>query len=75
MRPLRVVLSTVAVAALTLSAAAASAPGAAQATTPDTTGPGVQTQKTQFDLQAHRGGIGMTTEESLPGFARPSASG
>jgi len=27
-------------------------------------------QKTQFDLQAHRGGIGMTTEESLPGFAK-----
>ena len=38
--------------------------------TPHSTGPGVQPQKTQFDLQAHRGGIGMTTEESLPGFAK-----
>ena len=27
------------------------------------------TDKPTFDLQAHRGGIGMTTEESLPGFA------
>ena len=27
-------------------------------------------QKTHFDLQAHRGGIGMTTEESLEGFAK-----
>ena len=26
--------------------------------------------KTHFDLQAHRGGIGMTTEESLRGFAK-----
>src|SRR5215470_9249221 len=33
-------------------------------------GPGVLPQKTQFDLQAHRGGIGMTTEESLEGFAK-----
>ncbi|MET9022696.1 glycerophosphodiester phosphodiesterase family protein [Actinopolymorpha sp. NPDC004070] len=34
------------------------------------TGPEVLPQKTQFDLQAHRGGIGMTTEESLQGFAK-----
>ncbi|WP_213455513.1 glycerophosphodiester phosphodiesterase family protein [Rhizomonospora bruguierae] len=27
-------------------------------------------QKTHFDLQAHRGGIGMTTEESPEGFAK-----
>ena len=27
-------------------------------------------QKTHFDLQAHRGGIGLTTEESLEGFAK-----
>ena len=34
-------------------------------------GPGpVPPQKTHFDLQAHRGGIGMTTEESLQGFAK-----
>jgi len=52
------------VAGLCLSASAV-----AQAT-PETGGPGVQPQQTQFDLQAHRGGIGMTTEESLPGFAK-----
>ncbi|GAA2760811.1 glycerophosphodiester phosphodiesterase family protein [Actinopolymorpha rutila] len=34
------------------------------------TGPGVLPQKAHFDLQAHRGGIGMTTEESLQGFAK-----
>ncbi|WP_144123838.1 glycerophosphodiester phosphodiesterase family protein [Catellatospora sichuanensis] len=33
-------------------------------------GPGARPQKTHFDLQAHRGGIGMTTEESLEGFAK-----
>jgi glycerophosphoryl diester phosphodiesterase len=32
--------------------------------------PGVPPQKTHFDLQAHRGGIGMTTEESLEGFGK-----
>ncbi|MGC0328542.1 glycerophosphoryl diester phosphodiesterase [Streptomyces sp. SAI-170] len=30
----------------------------------------VPPQKTHFDLQAHRGGIGMTTESSLEGFAK-----
>jgi glycerophosphoryl diester phosphodiesterase len=45
--------------------------GAAQAASPaPTPGPGVLPQKTHFDLQAHRGGIGMTTEESIPGFAK-----
>ncbi|MFF4807017.1 glycerophosphodiester phosphodiesterase family protein [Micromonospora chersina] len=34
------------------------------------TGPGVLPQKTHFDLQAHRGGIGLTTEETLAGFAK-----
>src|SRR5215468_9645538 len=43
-------------------------PVTAHASTPE--GPGVLPQKTQFDLQAHRGGIGMTTEESLEGFAK-----
>ena len=43
-------------------------PAAAQATTYD--GSGVPPQKTHFDLQAHRGGIGMTTEESLEGFGK-----
>jgi glycerophosphoryl diester phosphodiesterase len=43
-------------------------PVAAHASMAD--GPGVLPQKTQFDLQAHRGGIGMTTEESLEGFGK-----
>ncbi|MCW3839318.1 glycerophosphodiester phosphodiesterase family protein [Micromonospora yasonensis] len=43
-------------------------PAAAHAATG--TGPGVLPQKTQFDLQAHRGGIGLTTEETLEGFAK-----
>ncbi len=37
---------------------------------PPLAGRGVLPQKTHFDLQAHRGGIGMTTEESLEGFAK-----
>ncbi|MEU6414107.1 glycerophosphodiester phosphodiesterase family protein [Microbispora sp. NPDC046933] len=52
---------------LTLAPALA-APAAAHASTAG--GPGVLPQKTHFDLQAHRGGIGMTTEESLEGFAK-----
>jgi glycerophosphoryl diester phosphodiesterase len=43
-------------------------PVAAHATSAD--GPGALPQKTHFDLQAHRGGIGMTTEESLEGFGK-----
>jgi len=43
-------------------------PAAAQATTYD--GSRVPPRKTHFDLQAHRGGIGMTTEESLEGFGK-----
>ncbi|MBD0840512.1 glycerophosphodiester phosphodiesterase family protein [Streptomyces sp. TRM68416] len=39
-------------------------PVAAHATT------GAPPQKTRFDLQAHRGGLGMTTESSLEGFAK-----
>jgi glycerophosphoryl diester phosphodiesterase len=34
------------------------------------TGPGVPPQKTHFDLQAHRGGLGLTTESTLEGFAK-----
>ncbi|WP_149259876.1 glycerophosphodiester phosphodiesterase family protein [Actinomadura sp. K4S16] len=49
-------------------AATVAAPAAANAST--TGSPGVLPQKTQFDLQAHRGGIGMTTEESLEGFGK-----
>ena len=44
------------------------APSAAQAAMAD--GPGVLPQRTHFDLQAHRGGIGMTTEEPLEGFGK-----
>jgi glycerophosphoryl diester phosphodiesterase len=65
MRVLRYVATAVSVAGLCLSATSV-----AQATPDSPTGPGVPPQKTQFDLQAHRGGIGMTTEESLPGFAK-----
>ena len=57
--------TAVSVAGLCLSATAV-----AQATPGNPNSPTVQPQKTQFDLQAHRGGIGMTTEESLPGFAK-----
>lgn len=65
MRVLRFVAASVCVAGLFLSGTAV-----AEATPTTPTGPGVQPQKTQFDLQAHRGGIGMTTEESLQGFAK-----
>ena len=44
------------------------ATSAAQAATADR--PRVLPRQTHFDLQAHRGGIGMTTEESLEGFAK-----
>jgi glycerophosphoryl diester phosphodiesterase len=43
-------------------------PVAGQAATASASG--VPPQKTHFDLQAHRGGIGMTTEESLEGFGK-----
>ncbi|MEU6573374.1 glycerophosphodiester phosphodiesterase family protein [Streptomyces sp. NPDC046805] len=43
-------------------------PAVAHASTAD--GSDVPPQQTHFDLQAHRGGIGMTTEESLEGFAK-----
>jgi glycerophosphoryl diester phosphodiesterase len=65
MRALRFVATSVCVAGLFLSSTAV-----AEATPDTPAGPGVQPQKTQFDLQAHRGGIGMTTEESLQGFAK-----
>ncbi|GAA3646244.1 glycerophosphodiester phosphodiesterase family protein [Nonomuraea antimicrobica] len=51
-----------------VSVLALAAPAAAHASTADD--PGVRPQKTHFDLQAHRGGIGMTTEESPEGFAK-----
>ena len=61
MRALRIVPLLVAAVGLCLPTAAVATPS---------TGTGVPQQKTQFDLQAHRGGIGMTTEESLQGFAK-----
>ncbi|WP_405431718.1 glycerophosphodiester phosphodiesterase family protein [Micromonospora sp. NBC_00617] len=48
---------------------ALAAPVAAHASTVDTAS-ALHPQKTHFDLQAHRGGIGMTTEESLEGFGK-----
>ncbi|GGQ35726.1 glycerophosphoryl diester phosphodiesterase [Actinomadura coerulea] len=56
-----------ALAGLALASTVA-APASAHAATAG--GPGVLPQKTHFDLQAHRGGIGMTTEESLEGFGK-----
>src|ERR1700754_4334126 len=43
-------------------------PVAAHASTGDDRG--VRRKKTHFDLQAHRGGLGLTTEESLEGFTK-----
>lgn len=67
-------MAAVGIAALSLSTVALSTigagPAAASSTTDGVPGPSVLPQKTHFDLQAHRGGIGMTTEESLPGFAK-----
>ncbi|MFI6086064.1 glycerophosphodiester phosphodiesterase family protein [Streptomyces sp. NPDC051217] len=37
--------------------------------------PNVLPQKTHFDLQAHRGGLGLTTEESLEGFGKALSLG
>ncbi|KUO16560.1 glycerophosphodiester phosphodiesterase family protein [Streptomyces dysideae] len=43
-------------------------PAAAHATAHD--GSGVPPHQARFDLQAHRGGIGMTTESTLEGFGK-----
>ncbi|WP_232233921.1 glycerophosphodiester phosphodiesterase family protein [Micromonospora chokoriensis] len=48
---------------------ALAAPVAAHAAPADSAD-ALRPHKTHFDLQAHRGGIGMTTEESLEGFAK-----
>ncbi|MGV9929472.1 glycerophosphodiester phosphodiesterase family protein [Streptomyces olivaceoviridis] len=45
-------------------------PATAAQAAPTDPQPTVLPQKTHFDLQAHRGGIGMTTEESLEGFGK-----
>lgn len=59
-------LSTYAVAAVTTALAATLTAGPAMADQIDHVLP----QKTQFDLQAHRGGLGLTTEETPQGFAK-----
>lgn len=69
----RLFVTTLALAG-TVAAGAAGSPVAAATEVTSTTaaaaGQRPLPQKTQFDLQAHRGGIGMTTEESLEGFAK-----
>jgi glycerophosphoryl diester phosphodiesterase len=62
----RRVLASLAVAPALAVLVAPSVASAASAGEPGVVLP----QKTHFDLQAHRGGIGMTTEESLQGFAK-----
>ncbi|MFI0480387.1 glycerophosphodiester phosphodiesterase family protein [Actinomadura sp. 9N215] len=62
----RLALTSLAVASTI--ALPASAHASTHASTPGR--PGVPPQKSHFDLQAHRGGIGMTTEESLEGFGK-----
>lgn len=63
----RRVLATCLTAAVVAPALAVAGPAAAAP--PEPTGPKVLPQKTQFDLQAHRGGIGLTTESTLEAFA------
>ncbi|MEU5366211.1 glycerophosphodiester phosphodiesterase family protein [Streptomyces sp. NPDC005925] len=53
-----------------LLAFALAVPATAHAGAAPPGGPHVPPQKTHFDLQAHRGGLGLTTESSLPGFAK-----
>jgi len=59
-------LATVAAACLPLTLVVS--PVIASPTGP--TGPGVLPQKTHFDVQAHRGGLGLTTESTPQGFAK-----
>jgi glycerophosphoryl diester phosphodiesterase len=66
LRHLLTALASVALAGPLATGAAAPATAGDSTTTP---GP-VLPQKSHFDLQAHRGGIGMTTEESLEGFGK-----
>ncbi len=66
---LRHVLVSLAVVPALAALAALVAPTAGYASTADNPGVALP-QKTHFDLQAHRGGIGMTTEESLEGFGK-----
>ncbi|MFC7594817.1 glycerophosphodiester phosphodiesterase family protein [Terrabacter sp. GCM10028922] len=69
----RLVVTTLALAG-TVAVGATGSPVAAATEATSTSGAvagqRILPQKTQFDLQTHRGGIGMTTEESLEGFAK-----
>lgn len=65
MTPLRP-LATLAAACLPLTLVA----GTALASPAEPTGQAVLPQKTHFDLQAHRGGLGLTTESTPQGFAK-----
>ncbi|NUR16507.1 MAG: glycerophosphodiester phosphodiesterase [Dermatophilaceae bacterium] len=67
LRNLLTAVASVALAAPLAAGAVAAPASAGEAASPP--GP-VLPQKTHFDLQAHRGGIGMTTEESLEGFGK-----
>ncbi|MFC7485998.1 glycerophosphodiester phosphodiesterase family protein [Knoellia sp. CPCC 206453] len=65
MTPLRT-LATLAAACLPLTVGA----GHAVASPSDPSGAVVLPQKTHFDVQAHRGGLGLTTESTPQGFAK-----
>ncbi|MEW2294313.1 glycerophosphodiester phosphodiesterase family protein [Streptomyces sp. NPDC006743] len=53
-----------------LPALALALPASAQASTAAPRHPAPPHHRTPFDLQAHRGGLGLTTEESLEGFGK-----
>lgn len=63
-------LTRLALAAVAVVATAVSSTPAAQASAEKVAPRHVLPQKTHFDLQAHRGGIGMTTEEQPADFAK-----
>ena len=68
----RVVLSAVAAATVSVTVAAALSPAAASSERPERPGgdsrPGHSAQR--FDLQAHRGGIGLSVENTVASFGR-----
>jgi glycerophosphoryl diester phosphodiesterase len=64
----KAISAAIAAGALTLSATPALADDTDRNLSPHPQA--VLPQKTHFDLQAHRGGIGMTTEETPQGFAK-----
>ncbi|MFC7549756.1 glycerophosphodiester phosphodiesterase family protein [Plantactinospora sp. GCM10030261] len=64
------IVPVLAASMLARPAVAAPTAGATVSAAPLAIGPGVRPQKTHFDLQAHRGGLGLTTESTLEGFAK-----